>query len=63
MIFGTPTAVKVKGKTTWLHLNHCSRAPVSDQTAEDIKYNLVQTEEQEEEEGVEASEAPMGRIH
>ncbi|KAL7849418.1 hypothetical protein SRHO_G00210410 [Serrasalmus rhombeus] len=27
VILATPTAVKVKGRKVWIHLNHCSRAP------------------------------------
>ncbi|KAL7879660.1 hypothetical protein SRHO_G00019140 [Serrasalmus rhombeus] len=27
VVLATPTAVKVKGRKVWIHLNHCSRAP------------------------------------
>lgn len=36
VVLATLTAVKVKGKTTWFQLNHCSRAPALSRTSEDV---------------------------
>lgn len=36
----TPTAAKVKGKTTWFHPNHCFRAPGPGRTTVVLKISI-----------------------
>ena len=37
VVLATPTAVKVEGRKVWIHLNHCSAAPIAPRPSEPVQ--------------------------
>ena len=59
VVTATPTAVQVEGKTTWYHLNHCTRVPKQRQEREE---NTCETERQDERvQNTESSQQQVGK--